>query len=154
VRRRTWGAPQLNEFIPDAVRLSHIFAQATAPTFFLGAIAAFVSLMTSRLSAVIERTRVLNAIPEDDLRRAHLKADLERLRRRAELLNAGILSSLRGGLCATLLLAIIFLTEFIGFKYAYGAGLLFVVATYFLGVGLYRFAQEAKISVSSADEHL
>lgn len=110
--------------------------------------------MTSRLSAVIERTRVLNAIPEDDLRRAHLKADLERLRRRAELLNAGILSSLRGGLCATLLLAIIFLTEFIGFKYAYGAGLLFVVATYFLGVGLYRFAQEAKISVSSADEHL
>ncbi|RZN98030.1 DUF2721 domain-containing protein [Pseudomonas moorei] len=154
VRRRTWGAPQLNEFIPDAVRLSHIFAQATAPTFFLGAIAAFVSLMTSRLSAVIERTRVLNAIPEDDLRRAHLKADLERLRRRAELLNAGILSSLRGGLCATLLLAIIFLTEFIGFKYAYGAGLLFVVATYFLGVGLYRFAQEAKTSVSSADEHL
>lgn len=154
MRRRTWGAPQLNEFIPDAVRLSHIFAQATAPTFFLGAIAAFVSLMTSRLSAVIERTRVLNAIPEDDLRRAHLKADLERLRRRAELLNAGILSSLRGGLCATLLLAIIFLTEFIGFKYAYGAGLLFVVATYFLGVGLYRFAQEAKTSVSSADEHL
>ncbi|WP_288099138.1 DUF2721 domain-containing protein [Pseudomonas sp.] len=136
------------------MRLSHIFAQATAPTFFLGAIAAFVSLMTSRLSAVIERTRVLNAIPKDDLRRAHLKADLERLRRRAELLNAGILSSLRGGLCATLLLAIIFLTEFIGFKYAYGAGLLFVVATYFLGVGLYRFAQEAKISVSSADEHL
>jgi hypothetical protein len=145
---------KLNEFIPDAVRLSQIFSQATAPTFFLGAIAAFVSLMTSRLSVVIDRTRVLNAIPEDDQRRAHLRADLERLRRRAELLNAGILSSLRGGLCATLLLALIFLTEFMGFKYAYGAGLLFVVATYFLGVGLFRFAQEAKISVSAADEHL
>ncbi|CRL47298.1 hypothetical protein PSHI_03200 [Pseudomonas sp. URMO17WK12:I11] len=110
--------------------------------------------MSSRLSVVIDRTRVLNAIPEDDLSRAHLRVDLERLRRRADLLSAGILSSLRGGLCATLLLAIIFLTEFIGFKYAYGAGLLFVVATYFLGVGLFRFAQEAKISVSSADEHL
>jgi hypothetical protein len=41
-----------------------------------------------------------------------------------------------------------------GFKYAYGAGLLFVVATFFLGVGLFRFSQEARISVSAADEHL
>ncbi|MNG30672.1 hypothetical protein D3C84_1163320 [compost metagenome] len=68
-------------------------------------------------------------------------------------MNDGILSSLRGGLCATLLLAIIFVTEFIGFKYAYGAGVLFVVATFYLGVGLFRFAQEARISVSAADEH-
>ncbi|MEG0859178.1 MAG: DUF2721 domain-containing protein [Pseudomonas sp.] len=142
------------EFIPDAVRLSQIFSQATAPTFFLGAIAAFVSLMTSRLSAVIERIRVLNAISEDDQKRAHLRGDMERLRRRAYLLNNGILSSLRGGLCATLLLANIFVTEFVGFKYAYGAGLLFVVATFFLGVGLFRFAQEARIAVSAADEHL
>lgn len=144
----------MNEFVPDAVRLSQIFSQATAPTFFLGAIAAFVSLMTSRLSAVIERIRVLNAIAEDDQKRAHLRADLERLRRRAYLLNDGILASLRGGLCATLLLANIFLTEFVGFKYAYGAGLLFIVATFFLGVGLFRFAQEARIAVSAADEHL
>ena len=72
----------MNELIPDAVRLSQIFSRATAPTFFLGAIAAFVSLMTSRL-AVIDRTRALNAIPEDDQMRAHLRADLERLRRRA-----------------------------------------------------------------------
>ena len=41
-----------------------------------------------------------------------------------------------------------------GFKYAYGAGLLFIIATFFLGVGLFRFAQEAKFSVSAADEHL
>lgn len=110
--------------------------------------------MTSRLSAVIERIRVLNAISEDDQKRAHLRGDMERLRRRAYLLNNGILSSLRGGLCATLLLANIFVTEFVGFKYAYGAGLLFVVATFFLGVGLFRFAQEARIAVSAADEHL
>jgi hypothetical protein len=91
------GGPKLNEFVPDVVRLSQIFSQA-APTFFLGAIAAFVSLITSRLSAVIERIRVLNAIAEDDQKRAHLRADLERLRRRAYLLNDGILASLRGGL--------------------------------------------------------
>lgn len=141
------------QFIPDTARLVQIFSQATAPTFFLGAVAGFVSLMASRLSGVIERARALNAITEDDHARAHLKSDLERLRRRARLLNSGILASLRGGLCATLLLAILFITEFIGLKYAYGAGLLFVIATCFLGFGLFRFAQEARISVSEADEY-
>jgi uncharacterized membrane protein len=141
----------LLEFIPDTERLSHIFSQATAPTFFLGAVAAFVSLMTSRLSGVIERTRTLNAISHDDSR-AHLKGDIERLRQRAVFLNSGILASLRAGLCATLLLAIIFVTEFVGLKYSYGAGMLFVVATAFLGFALFRFSQEARISISKADE--
>ena len=141
------------DFVPDAQRLSEIFSQALAPTFFLGAVAAFVSLMASRLSAVIERARTLNAIPDDDHARAHLKADLERLRRRARLLNSGILASLRGGLCATLLLAIMFVAAFLGLEHAYGAPLLFVIAIVFLGFALFRFAQEARISLSETDEH-
>ena len=91
-------------FVPDAERLTQIFSQAIAPTFFLGAVAAFVSLMASRLSAVMVRLQTLNAITEH--LRIHLKADVARLRRRARFLNSGILASLRGGLCATLLLAI------------------------------------------------
>jgi uncharacterized protein DUF2721 len=140
-------------FIPDAQRLAQIFSQAVAPTFFLGAVAAFVSLMASRLSVVIDRVRALNAIREDDQARAHLKGDLDRLRRRARFLNSGILAALRGGLCATLLLAIIFVTEFMGLKYAYGAALLFLFATFFLGFALFRFSQEARISLNNTDEY-
>jgi hypothetical protein len=70
-------------FIPDAERLSQIFSQAIAPTFFLGAVAAFVSLMASRLSAVMARLQTLNAITEDDHPRVPLKSDVERLRRRS-----------------------------------------------------------------------
>ena len=140
------------DFVPDTERLAKIFSQATAPTFFLGAVAGFVSLMAARLSAVMERIRVLNAISDDDAR-AHLKADRQRLRRRARLLNSGIVASLRGAVCATLLLAIIFLTEFMGLRYAYGAGLLFVIATFLLGFALVRFAQEAHISLDETDEY-
>jgi hypothetical protein len=139
-------------FIPDAQRLSEIFSNAIAPTFFVGAVAAFVSLMTSRLSNVIERIRTLNAIADEDAR-AHLKVDLERLRRRARFLNSGILAALRGGVCATLLLAIMFITGFLGLKHAYGAGLLFIIATCFLGFALIRFAQEARISLNKHDEY-
>jgi hypothetical protein len=140
------------QFVPDAERLARIFSQATAPTFFLGAVAGFVSLMASRLSGVIQRTRDLNAIADDDKARHHLKADLDRLRHRAKLLNSGILASLRGGICATVLLAVLFVSEFLGFKYAYGAGLLFVVSTFFVGFALFRFAQEANISLNQYDE--
>jgi hypothetical protein len=141
------------DFIPDMERLSQIFSQAIAPTFFLGAVAAFVSLMASRLSAVMVRVQTLNAITDDDHPRVPLKADVERLRRRARLLNSGILAALRGGLCATLLLAILFASEFLGLKYAYGAGLLFMLSTFLLGFALFRFAQEARISLAEADEY-
>jgi hypothetical protein len=143
----------MTHLIPNAQRLSEIFSNALAPTFFLGAVAAFVSLMSSRLSAVIERVRTLNAITDEDQARVHLKVDLERLRRRARLLNSGILAALRGGVCATVLLAIMFITGFVGLKHAYGAGLLFIIATGFLGFALVRFAQEARISLAEHDEY-
>jgi hypothetical protein len=38
------------ELVPDIDRLTQIFSNAVAPSFFLGAIAAFVSLMMSRPS--------------------------------------------------------------------------------------------------------
>jgi hypothetical protein len=143
----------MTNLIPNAQRFSEIFSNAIAPTFFLGAIAAFVSLMSSRLSAVIERVRTLNDITDEDQARAHLKVDLERLRRRARLLNSGILAALRGGVCATLLLAIMFIAGFLGMKHAFGAGLLFIIATGFLGFALVRFAQEARISLAEHDEY-
>lgn len=141
------------DFVPDIQRLTLIFSQATAPTFFLGAVAAFVSLMSSRLSMIVGRIRALNAIPEGDPERAHLKTDLERLRRRARLLSRAIVASLVSGICATALLAVVFTAEFFGLKYAYGAGLLFIVATVFLGAGLVYFAREARIGLSEADEY-
>ena len=140
------------DFVPDAQQLAQIFSNAMAPTFFLGAVAAFVSLMTSRLSTVMERIRTLNEISDEDHARARLKVDLERLRRRARYLISGIHSALRGGVCATLLLAIMFTTGFLGLK-TYGAGLLFIIATAFLGFALIRFAQEARISLSEHDEY-
>jgi hypothetical protein len=139
--------------VPDTQQLARIFSNALAPTFFLGAVAAFVSLMTARLTAVVERIRILNEISDDDHARVPLKADRDRLRRRAHYLNSGIHGALRGGVCATLLLAIMFTAGFFGLEHAYGAGLLFILATSFLGFALIRFAQEAHISLSENDEY-
>ena len=65
---------------PDAIQLSHVISEATAPAFVLGAVAGFVSILVGRLTSVIERD-----IADDEDSRAHLKSDLPRLRRRAGL---------------------------------------------------------------------
>lgn len=141
------------DIVPDAQRLSEIFSQAIAPTFFLGAVAAFVSLMTSRLSSVMQRVQTLNAIAEDEPQRAHLKGDLARLRRRAQYLTSGIRAALYGGVCSTVLLADLFVSAFFNFQHAYGAPLLFVFATIFLTFSLSRLMQEARICMAEADEY-
>ena len=143
----------MQDFFPDPQELAKVFSNSIAPTFFLGAVAGFVSLMNARLLTVIERIRTLNEISDEDQARAHLKADLERLRRRARYLISGIHAALRGGVCATLLLAMMFATGFLRLEHAYGAGFLFIVATTFLGFALIRFAQEANISLSDQDEY-
>lgn len=130
------------EFIPNIERLTQIFSNAVAPAFFLGAVAAFVSLMMS-LAAVNERIKATRALPDQDRSLVGSSMALGPLRHRARLLSDGIILSLGGGVFATLLLAVLFASQFFGLKHVYGAGILFFVATLLLGVALFRFAQEA-----------
>lgn len=52
---------------PTIVQLSHVISQAAAPAFLLGAVAAFIAVLISRLNRVVDRTIVLNAIADNDL---------------------------------------------------------------------------------------
>jgi hypothetical protein len=131
------------ELVPDIDRLTQIFSNAVAPSFFLGAVAAFVSLMMSRLAAVHEDIKASKAHSDQDGAAVGSNSVPDLLTRRARLLNDGIILSLGGGVCATLLLAVLFASQFFGLKHVYGAGILFFVATLLLGVALFRFAHEA-----------
>ena len=59
-------------YSPDAIQLSQVISQATAPAFILGAVAGFVSILLGRMTAVVERIRHLNEIADDETSRAHL----------------------------------------------------------------------------------
>jgi hypothetical protein len=93
------------ELVPDIDRLTQIFSNAVAPSFFLGAIAAFVSLMMSRLGAVNARIKETRESPSENRVATKNSVALGSLARRSRLLNDGIILSLGGGVCATLLLA-------------------------------------------------
>ena len=139
--------------VPDAGQLSQVMAQATAPAFVLGAVAAFVAVLLNRMTSVIERIRSLNEIADDDTARAHLKSDIPRLRQRARLLNGATHLALTSGMCTALLLVVGFVTAYVGVRHEYGAGLLFAVAIGLLGAALFKFGQEVRIGLSEADHY-
>jgi hypothetical protein len=138
---------------PDAVQLSQVISEATAPAFVLGAVAGFVSILVGRLASVVERIRHLNDITGDEPSRAHLKSDLPRLRRRADLLNHATRLALASGVCTSLLLAVGFGSALLRLQHVYGAAVLFLSAVVLLGASLFRFGQEVGLGLSEADHY-
>jgi hypothetical protein len=76
---------------PSVEQLSQIIVQVTVPSFLLGAVAAFVSLLVSRMNRVIDRIQTLNSISDGESGKAGPKKDVALLKRRAGLLNKAIL---------------------------------------------------------------
>ena len=138
---------------PDADHLARVMSEATAPAFILGAVAGFISILIGRMTSVVDRVRVLNDIPSDDAARAHLKSDIPRLWKRAQLLNHATHLALASAICTSLLLVVGFGCAFFGLEHVYGAGLLFIVAVVLLGVSLFRFGQEVRIGLHEADQY-
>jgi Protein of unknown function (DUF2721) len=139
--------------VPDAGQLSQVMAQSTGPAFILGAVAGFTSILLGRMTNVLDRIRSLNDIADDDTARAHLKSDIPRLRRRAQLLNGATRLALTSGMCTALLLVVGFVTAYVGVRHEYGAGVLFAVAISLLCVALFKFGQEVRLGLSEADHY-
>src|SRR5262249_12282753 len=94
------------DLFPDVEQISRLMGQATAPAFVLGAVAGFVSILLGRTTIVVDRIRSLNEITDDDATRAHLKSDIPRLRRRAQLLSKSTYLAVSSGICTSLLLVL------------------------------------------------
>jgi Protein of unknown function (DUF2721) len=139
--------------VPTAVQLSQIMSHAIAPAFLLGAVAAYISILLTRMTMIIDRIRILNDISDEDVARVRLRSDIPRLKRRAELLNKATYLALGSGICTTLLLILGFGMAFLGFQHEYGVGALFVVAVCLMGASLARFAQEVRIALHEFENY-
>jgi Protein of unknown function (DUF2721) len=137
----------------DLTQLSQIILHATAPAFLLGAVAGFVSILIARMNGIIDRVRSLNMIADDDAPRAHLKADIPRLKRRTQLVNRAIYLAVGSGISTTLLVILAFASAFVGLRHEQIVGVLFVVALALLGGALFTFAREVRIGLNDFDHY-
>jgi hypothetical protein len=138
---------------PSVSQLSHVIAQSAAPAFLLGALAAFIAVLISRLNRIVDRTIVLNGISDDDAVRCRLKADLPRLMRRAAMLNRAIFWAVIGSISVTLLVVIAFASALLQIQHERGVAILFMVALGAFTVSLIDFAREVRIALSEFDHH-
>jgi hypothetical protein len=136
---------------PSVGHLSQVIAQAVAPAFILGALAALISVLVARLNRVVDRSQALNAIGSDDSARAHLKGDLPRLKRRAVLLNNAVLFASISALVVTLLVIVAFVSAFFEFEHERGVAVLFILALGFFAASLVNFARETRIALHEFD---
>ena len=113
---------------PSVSQLSQVISQAAAPAFLLGALAAFIAVLVSRLNRIIDRTIVLNAIADDDTAKSRLKADIPRLMRRAAIVNRAILWAVIGSIAVTVLVIVAFMSAFFEVQHERGVAVLFMIA--------------------------
>jgi hypothetical protein len=138
---------------PSVAQLSQVITQVTAPAFLLGAVASFTSVLIARTNRIIDRSQALHAIADDEASRAHLKADIPRLKRRAVLLNKSILFSTFAAITTSVLVIVAFVCAYFNVAHEYGVALLFVLALAFFTASLVNLARETQIALNDLDHY-
>jgi uncharacterized membrane protein YgcG len=136
---------------PSVGQLSQVITQAIAPAFLLGALAAFISVLILRMNRVVDRSQMLNAIAANDPTRAHLKADIPRLRQRSILLNHATCFAAMSAIFATLLVMVAFVSAFFNIEHERGIAILFIITLGFFAAALVNFARETRIALHEFD---
>jgi hypothetical protein len=139
--------------MPSVSQLSQVISQAAAPAFLLGALAAFIAVLISRLNRIIDRTIVLNAIAENDAAKCRLKADMPRLLRRAAMVNRAIFWAVIGSITITLMVIVAFVSAFFQIQHERGVAVLFMVSLGAFTMSLIDFAREVRIALSEFDHY-
>src|SRR5947207_5411077 len=145
-----------NSMYPDTPSVSHlsqVISQAAAPAFLLGALAAFIAVLISRLNRNIDRTIILNGIPADDAVKSRLKADLPRLMRRAAMMNRAIFWAVIGSIAVTVLVIVAFASAFFQVQHERGVAVLFMIYLGAFTISLIDFAREVRIALSEFDHY-
>jgi len=138
---------------PTVSQLSQVISQAAAPAFLLGAVAAFIAVLISRLNRIIDRTILLNGIADDDTVKSRLKTDLPRLMRRAAMMNRALFWAVISSISVTLLVIVAFASAFFEIQHERGVAILFMISLGAFTISLIDFAREVRIALSEFDHY-
>ena len=134
-------------------QLSIVISQAAAPAFVLGAVVAFLSVLVGHMSRIIDRSRIISAIPDEDPIRAQLKATLPLLQLRASLVMRAIYWAIASGIATCLLMIVAFGSAYFGVRHEPGAAVLFVLSLGLFTFSLISFGREVKVAMNHSEVH-
>jgi hypothetical protein len=135
---------------PSTEQLSSVITQVTGPAFLLAAEAQLLSVLVSRLDRIIDRSRELAELSDEDAQ-AHRKIELPMLRNRAVLVHRSIYWGVASCVVTSVLVILAFAAALLRLRHEYGASILFVIAMMLFTAALIAFAQEVRLGYSEID---
>ena len=130
------------------VAVAHAIQLAVAPVFLRSGIGAILMVMTNRLGRIIDRARVLEERLDNASTELHpaLRTDLTTLSRRAKLISCAITLCTATALLVCTVIAVLFLSAFLGFDLSIPLALLFIAAMLAFFLGLLWFLREIYVA--------
>lgn len=131
--------------------ITHTIQLAVAPVFLLSALGTTLSVLTNRLSRIIDRARLLESkidtLPEVEQRRA--RTELATLSRRARLIHRALTAGVGAALSVCLLITLAFVGYLTQTNLGAGVAVLFILAMGLFVFSLLSFMREAVLSLDS-----
>ncbi len=131
--------------------IAHIIQLAVAPVFLLSGVGVTLTVLTNRLSRIVDRARVLEerlTAASENLKDG-LHADLRTLARRARFINLAITLTTSCGLLVCLVIVILFVGYFLSLDLSKAIALLFIVAMLAFVVAFVCFLREIFLATTS-----
>jgi hypothetical protein len=132
---------------PDILNVAHVIQQAVAPVFLLTGVGAILNVLSSRLSRVVDRFRVLDKI--DDSERGKYATEIAMLFRRSRWINWAISLCTLCALFVCIVIASLFIGSELGKDTSNMIAGLFVVAMLSLTAALLCFLREIALAKGS-----
>ena len=136
-------------FDPDGI--AHTIQIALAPSFLLTAIAAILSLLTSRLGRTVDRSRWIEEhyAPKGDARHDYQVSQLRLIDKRMKYANRALVLCALSGMLICIEIAGLFLSALLGLAIGQIMAMAFIVAMVLLIAGLVLFLVEVRIAVEA-----
>lgn len=126
--------------------IAHVIQLAVAPVFMLTSVGAFLTVLTNRLSRVVDRSRKLEEVQEIKPSDKNAR-ELSMLRKRVKLINGSISLFTMGALVTCVMIAILFIGDFLVMDAALIVAGLFILAMVCLILGLLLLQREIYLAI-------
>jgi hypothetical protein len=131
--------------------IARVIQMALAPAFLLTGVASLLNVFATRLTRIVDRTRILEVRVEPG---GDAPAELEVLRRRGELVRWAITMGTGAALFVTLVIGVAFLGFLLTVNFAVVVAGLFVAAMAALTLALGFFLREVTLAVGTLEAWL
>jgi hypothetical protein len=132
--------------------IAKLIQLALGPVFLLSGVGITLSMLTQRLSRIVDRARTLEDQRErtsDEMRLKHIDKDLRAIWRRTKYINGAIALSTVSALLTTLVVTILFASEFTPMAAGVVVAVLFSAAMICLSLAFLLFLIEVRIAINT-----